>query len=87
MASIKIRGRQGELGLWLRPAFQERGVGTAAFAALVQIAHEELRLARLLVDIESSNTKALAVVRRAGFVPCEPEPSMRTGCLAFEHRR
>ncbi len=56
------------ISMWVDPRFRRRGVGSA----LIEVAAEWTRAAgrpRLLLDVRTYNTEALALYRRKGFVP------------------
>lgn len=64
-----VRGafQSAHLGYWVDQAHGGRGVATAAVAAAVRLAFEELRLPRLQADTLKRNAASQAVLTRNGF--------------------
>ena len=58
-------GRSGDLGLVVEDAFQRRGIGTAAFRALVRQARKQ-GLCLLTADVQLENVHVIAWLLRVG---------------------
>jgi ribosomal protein S18 acetylase RimI-like enzyme len=56
------------ISLWVAPEARRQGAGSALVAAVVDWARS-LGLGRLLLDVGESNSSAIALYTRAGFVP------------------
>ncbi|PKQ31592.1 MAG: alanine acetyltransferase [Actinobacteria bacterium HGW-Actinobacteria-2] len=65
-----VRGpfQSASVGYWLAEAAGGRGLGTAAVAAMVELAFGELRLHRLEAGTIPENYRSQAVLRKNGFV-------------------
>jgi ribosomal-protein-serine acetyltransferase len=59
--------RKVELGYWLAPQFQHRGIVTSACRTLIEHAFEEWMLNRVVIHCATGNQKSSAVPRRLGF--------------------
>jgi len=67
--AIDLHNRTAHLGLSLRPAFRDRGLGADVVAALCEYGFAVRGLHRLQVDTLASNTAMIRAASRAGFVP------------------
>lgn len=57
----------GEFGIVIRREAQRRGLGQRALALTETWAFSQLRLARVLADVDAANEASLALFERAGF--------------------
>lgn len=64
---MDVHGGEGELGIALTAAMQDRGYGTEAVKALTAYAPEHLGLERILLRADPGNTRALHVYEKCGF--------------------
>ncbi len=60
--------RLAEMGYWLAPPYQGRGIVTQCCRALVDLAFSELQLNRVVIRAAERNLKSRAVPERLGFV-------------------
>lgn len=65
---IQWLNRRTEIGYWLAPHAQGRGIMTAAAHALTAYALEDLSLNRVQIQCAIGNHKSQAIPRRLGFV-------------------
>jgi RimJ/RimL family protein N-acetyltransferase len=63
----RTASRSGELALIVEDAFQQRGIGTAAFGLLTEVA-SQLDIETLTADVRIENDVVLRSLRRAGKV-------------------
>ena len=61
-----------ELGILVEPGNQRRGIGTTAFAQVIDFAFEETCAHRLWAAVASSNAAALRLCQRVGLEEEEP---------------
>lgn len=62
-----IRDGVGELGYWVAPAEQGRGVGRHAVGAAVRVAFDYLKLRGLWADVLAHNTASVRILDGLGF--------------------
>ncbi|MDP8980980.1 MAG: GNAT family N-acetyltransferase [Acidobacteriota bacterium] len=65
--TIDWTNRKVEIGYWLAPPYEGRGIMTDAVRALVEHAFEEWQLHRVYLHCATGNAKSCAVAERAGF--------------------
>lgn len=65
---IQWMNRRSEIGYWLAPNVQGRGIMTAAVRAMTAFAFDELSLNRLQIQCAVANHKSQAIPRRLGYV-------------------
>jgi ribosomal-protein-serine acetyltransferase len=64
---IDWNNRKTEIGYWLAPQFQGRGIMTNCCRALVEHAFSKLALNRVEIHVAMGNTKSRAIPERLGF--------------------
>ena len=64
---IQWLNRRAEIGYWLAPNVEGRGIMTAAARAMVDHAFGELSLNRVQIQCAAGNAKSQAIPRRLGF--------------------
>jgi len=60
--------RSVELGFYMAPEHQGRGVGTAVVEKLVELAGVNLNMHRICLEVFATNKKAIHVYEKCGFV-------------------
>lgn len=65
---------QGSFGISLRKAFHNQGVGSAMLRLLIDWARAHPLIEMLSLDVYSTNTRAIALYQRLGFVECGRKP-------------
>lgn len=68
LKSIRWFNRKAELGLFLDPQWQGRGMGFEAMKVLMTHAFDQLNLYRLEAEVIEYNKAALRLVKKLGFV-------------------
>lgn len=66
--SVTQKDANGELGLWINPAWWSRGLGSEAAAAMRDYAFDGLRLHRLHAHLVDVNRAAARVVEKIGML-------------------
>ncbi|MCL3780032.1 N-acetyltransferase [Prolixibacteraceae bacterium JC049] len=56
-----------ELGYWIHPEFQNRGIATTALKLVIEYCFEELSMHRLQIKVATGNKPSLALVRKFPF--------------------
>ena len=75
----------GELGFTLDPACQGKGYATEAAAALVDLAHRQLGVDRVVAVTDGRNDRSIAVLERLGFSRGGTERTTFKGEACEEH--
>ena len=65
---IDWRARTFQLGYWLRPSAQGRGLATSAVAALTRHAFADLAAIRVSIWVDEKNGRSAMVAQRLGFL-------------------
>jgi len=63
----RLGERELEIGYWIHKDYTNRGLVTESTAALVRVAFEILRIHRLEIHCDPSNTASAAIPRKLGF--------------------
>ncbi|MBW4419791.1 MAG: GNAT family N-acetyltransferase [Myxacorys californica WJT36-NPBG1] len=66
--TIDKMNRWGEIGYWLSPNHQGKGVMTKSCRCMMAYAFEELKLNRLVIQAAVENHRSRAIAERLGFV-------------------
>lgn len=64
---IEFDGRTGEIGYWLHPDYEGRGIATRSSRALTDYAFSHYKLHRCVIRAAPENEKSWAVPERLGF--------------------
>ncbi len=64
---MDVTGSEGELGIAITAAMQDRGYGTEAVAALVRYGTDRLGLERITLRTRPFNARAIRVYEKCGF--------------------
>lgn len=65
---IDEANRKTEIGYWLVPAFEGKGLITRSCLKLIEYAFEELKLNRILIQVAVGNLKSRRIPARLGFL-------------------
>lgn len=65
---IDYSSNKGELGYWVSPKFQNRGITTSSCKRLIEYFFVELNLNRLQIRIADGNSKSLRVAEKLHFI-------------------
>lgn len=68
LKSIDDANKKAEIGYWLDPAFEGKGLVTRSCLKLIEYAFEELGLNRILIQVATGNRKSRMVPARLGFL-------------------
>ena len=79
---IQKANRVGVIGYWLGECFQNKGIMTKAFQALLIYGFQELHLNRIEVRVASENEKSKALPKKFGFLE---EGKVRQAEWLYDH--
>lgn len=68
LKGIDEANRKTEIGYWLIPAMEGKGIITRSCQKLIEYAFEELKLNRILIQVAVGNRKSRMVPARLGFL-------------------
>lgn len=68
LKSIDNTNQKAEIGYWLTPAFEGKGIVTRSCLKLIEYAFGELKLNRILIQVAVGNRKSRMVPARLGFL-------------------
>ena len=71
---MDLTDTQGELGIALTAAMQDRGYGTEAVRALIRYGLDQLKLRRIFLRTHPDNARAQHVYRKCGFTEYDRDP-------------
>lgn len=61
------RNNRVEIGYWLAPPFQRRGLATRALRLILRAAFEHTALHRVAARVQPENTRSIALLKKLGF--------------------
>lgn len=83
VAGLMVDGpASAEVAYWVPPPERRKGLGRAAVVTLTVLAHDQLGIRRLWLEIEPSNEPSLQLARRAGY---EFERRLPMHCRSWLH--
>ncbi len=68
LKSIDNANKKAEIGYWLVPAYEGKGLVTRSCLKIIEYAFEELKLNRILIQVAVENRKSRRVPARLGFL-------------------
>ncbi len=68
LKAIDEANKKAEIGYWLVPSFEGKGIVTRSCWKLIEYAFEELQLNRMLIQVAVGNRKSRMVPARLGFL-------------------
>lgn len=67
----------GTLGICITPCYQDRGYGTEAIKGIVEYGFNELGINEIILDVFSSNPRAIHCYKKLGFVEYKVEENIK----------
>lgn len=67
ITNIKLEHRRAELGYWLLPEYQQKGLTVEAAKAVLSFCFGKLALHRVEADTETENLRSISVLEKLGF--------------------
>lgn len=65
--SVDESNEKAELGYWISPAFEGKGLVSQSARALIDYAFNTMNLNRLLIQVAVGNTRSIRIAERLGF--------------------
>lgn len=67
LKDVDMGNLKAEIGYWISPEFQNKGLATSASKALIKYAFDELALNRIQICVGTKNAKSIRVVEKLKF--------------------